>query len=469
MKINTLTMRLEKKPAIYKQLFEFIKGNIIEGRFLPGDSLPSSRNLACDMSISRTSVLNAYNALIAEGFIVSQQGSGYRVNARPGGTPAGAAHAPAVARSHRQRYLPFSPWPVDTSFFPAHKWAKIIAKVARTTPLSLVNTSQYDQFGNRQLREVLCHYLYEKKGIICTPQQVIVTTGSMESLEMCLNAVTAAGQMVSIEDPFYPSLRRYLLKNNRLVHYMAVDEQGARCDTIPGNSRLAIITPGNQFPLGVTMSTPRKRAFAEWAERNHAWIIEDDYDTDFNQQPQPALAAEDKYRRTIYLGNFSKLITSDLRIGFIVLPEGLVPSFQRMEYALKTSYLPQLILAEFIRSGDFYRHLLKARSIYSEKRAFFISLLERELAAYGRVFRDPAGSLVVFELAPERVDTDIARRAEEQGLSLRALSPLCQDVRRNGLVLGFIYFNREVLRIAVRELKSILAGSAKDDLPGVAQ
>ena len=98
-----------------------------------------------------------------------------------------------------------------------------------------------------------------------------------------------------------------------------------------------------------------------------------------------------------------------------------------------------------------------------------ISLLERELAAYGRVFRDPAGSLVVFELAPERVDTDIARRAEEQGLSLRALSPLCQDVRRNGLVLGFIYFNREVLRIAVRELKSILAGSAKDDLPGVAQ
>jgi len=456
MKINTLTLSLESKPAIYKQLFEYIKNSIESGRFSPGDTLPSSRNLAADMSISRTSVLNAYNALIAEGLIFSQRGAGYRVMERPHKLSLAIPKETHAVNRNRQRYLPFSPVPIDTSFFPTHKWAKIIAKIARTTPLSLVNTSDYDRQGNRELREILCQYLYENKGISCTSAQIMITTGSMESLEVCINAITTPGQMISIEDPYYPALRNYLLKNNRLVDYMPIDKQGASCDEIANNSRVAIITSGNQFPLGIAMSKERKKAFSAWAVNNNTWVIEDDYDSDFNHKQEPALAALDKHHRTLYLGNFSKLITSDLRIGFVVIPESLLPHIQRMDYALKTSYLPQLILSEFIRTGDFYRNLLKARSVYAEKRDFFITLLQRELAACGQVFLNPVGSLVVFELSPELVDVEIVELAKAHGLSLRALSPLCHYSHRNGLVMGYIFFNREVLRKAVRQLKNVI-------------
>ncbi|MEM0653161.1 PLP-dependent aminotransferase family protein [Klebsiella huaxiensis] len=456
MKIDTLTLSLENDSAIYKQLFEYIKNSINLGHFSPGDILPSSRNLAADMSISRTSVLNAYNALLAEGLIVGQQGAGYRISGYNQETSSADSKGAGGVNDDKQRYLPFNPVPIDTSFFPAHKWAKIIAKIARTMPLSLVNTNDYDWQGNRELREVLCQYLYEKKGISCTSAQIMITSGSMESLEICINAITAPGQMVSIEDPYYPGLRNYLLNNNRLVDYMQVDEQGACCDEIANNSRVAIITSGNQFPLGIAMSKERKKAFSAWAVNSNTWVIEDDYDSDFNPKQEPTLAALDKNRRTLYLGNFSKLITSDLRIGFVVIPELLLPHIQQMEYALKTSYLPQLVLKEFVRTGDFYRNLLKAKKIYAGKRDFFITLLQRELTASGQVFLNPVGSLVVFELSPELVDVEIVELAKVQGLSLRALSPLCHYSRRNGLVMGYIYFNREVLRKAVRQLKNVI-------------
>lgn len=456
MKINTLTFSLKSQPEIYRQLFEYIKNGVDSGRFLPGDVLPSSRNLAADLSISRTSVLNAYNALIAEGIIISKRGAGYLVNERAYNTLSeGRKEAIAAVEGH-QRYLPFSSEPIDTSFFPTHKWAKIIARVARTMPLSLVNTNQYDRQGSREFRQTLSQYLYEKKGINCTAEQILITTGTTESLEICINAITVPGQMLSIEDPFYPGLRDYLLKVNRLVDYMPIDRQGACCKELAANSRVAIITAGNQFPLGIAMSMARKQAFSAWAAENKTWVIEDDYDADFNPKREPALAAIDKHQRTLYLGNFSKLITSDLRIGFIVLPESLLPRIQKMDYALKTSYLPQLILSEFIRSGDFYRNLLKARGIYAEKRSFFTALLQRELSSYGQVYLEPVGSLVVFELIPEVHDVDIVELALENHLSLRALSVLCRNTPRNGLILGFIYFNREVLKRAVRQLKNII-------------
>lgn len=456
MKIDTLTLSLESEPAIYKQLFEYIKNSIDSGRFSPGDTLPSSRNLAADMSISRTSVLNAYNALLAEGLITGQQGVGYRISGYNQETSSADSKGAGSVKNNNQRYLPFNPVPIDTSFFPAHKWAKIITKIARTMPLASVNTNDYDWRGNRELREILCQYLYEKKGISCTSAQIMITSGSMESLEVCINVMTTSGQMVSIEDPYYPGLRNYLLNNNRFVDYMPVDEQGACCDEIANNSRVAIITSGNQFPLGIAMSKERKKAFSAWAVNSNTWVIEDDYDSDFNLKPESTLAALDKNRRTFYLGNFSKLISSELRIGFVVMPEVLIPRFQQMEYMLKTSYFPQLLLKEFVRSGDFYRNLLKARKVYAGKRDFFITLLQRELAASGQVFLNPVGSLVVFELFPELVDVEIVELAKAHGLSLRALSSLCHYSRRNGLVMGYIFFNREVLRKAVRQLKNVI-------------
>lgn len=459
MKIQTLTLTLEEKSSIYKQLFDYIKENIITGRFSPGDTLPSSRNLAHDLSISRNSVLNAYNALIAEGYVISYQGAGYRINERPVEQPEDPRRESLISQPNQMRYVPFNPEPIDTSFFPAHKWAKIMSRIARTASLSLVNTSLYDNQGSRELRDVLREYLYEKKGIVCKAEQIAITTGSMESLEVCVNAITKPGHMVGIEDPCYPSLRHYLIQNHRQIFPVPVDREGACCDDIPEECHVVIVTPGNQFPLGTTMSVERKHALSEWANQRKAWLIEDDYDSDFNfnHQKSAALTAVDSHKRTFYLGNFSKLITTDLRIGFVVIPEELLPEINKLDYTFKVSYLPQLILAEFIRTGDFYRNLLKARSVYSDKRDFFISLLQHELSSYGHVYGDPAGSLIVFELLPEIDDCSIMIMAQDKLLSLRALSQLCHNERRNGLVMGYLYFNRDVLRKAVHTLKGILA------------
>lgn len=458
MKIETFALVPGKETAIYKQLFDFIRENIIAGHFLPGDTLPSSRRLAVDMSISRTSVLNAYTALIAEGYIISRKGAGYTINTHP------AAHLPearkeeATVAINHSRYAPFSAEPIDNSLFPVSRWAKIMSKIARTASLSLVNTSQYDEFGNRDLREILCEYLYESKGISCSAGQIIITTGSMESLEICINALTVPGQMLSLEDPCYPLLRSYTDSQRRFIHAMPVDESGARCDTIPASSRVAIITPGNQFPLGMTMPTQRKREFVQWAYNNQTWIIEDDYDGDFyfNNKKAPALAALDTHHRTIYLGSFSKLISSEFRIAFIVVPVALLPRVSKLNYTQKASYLPQLVLSEFIRSGDFYRYLLKARNSYAEKRHFLIALLNKTLFPYGKTYGDPAGSLVVFTFSLEIDDVKVESLAKEQGLSLRALSQFFCHEKRSGLVMGYLLFNRDTLKKAVHLLKKVL-------------
>lgn len=469
MKIETFALVPGKETAIYKQLFDFIKENIIAGHFLPGDTLPSSRRLAVDMSISRTSVLNAYTALIAEGYISSRKGAGYTVNSLPAAHPPEARKEEVPVAINHSGYAPFSAEPIDTSLFPLSRWAKILSKIARTASLSMVNTSQYDVFGNRDFREILCEYLYESKGISCRAGQIIITAGSMESLEICINALTVPGQMLSLEDPCYPLLRSYTDSQHRFIHAMPVDESGARCDTIPANSRMAIITPGNQFPLGVTMPTERKLEFVQWAHNNQTWVVEDDYDGDFyfNNRKTPTLAALDTHDRTIYLGNFSKLITSEFRIAFIVVPVALLPRISKLNYTQKVSYLPQVVLSEFIRTGDFYRYLLKARNSYAEKRLFLITLLNKILFPYGKTYGDPAGSLVVFIFSVEIDDVKIVSRAKEQGLSLRALSQFfCHD-QRSGLVMGYLFFNRDTLKTAVHLLKKVLEEYCQgDNIPG---
>ncbi|WP_434642588.1 PLP-dependent aminotransferase family protein [Klebsiella sp. I138] len=459
MRIDTLTVIFNQQSALYKQLFTFIKNSILTGRFLPGDVLPASRRLAADMGISRTSVLNAYNSLLAEGYITSIRGSGYRINHLPVPQAEKTVDDKSLPQRLTERYLPFSPEPIDTSFFPSHKWSKIITRLSREKPESLLYTDVYEKFGNRDLREAICSYLYEKKGLNCTSEQIVITSGSMESLELCVNILTEAGEMLSIEDPCFPPMYTFLARNTRVLNAMSVDHEGACHDNLPQESKAVIITSGCQFPFGIIMSIERKMAFIQWANSRKGWIIEDDYDSDFNAEGsrEPTLFTLDQNKRTLYLGSFSRLITSELRVGYIVLPEHLLERFKQAEYEFKVSYLPQVILAEFIKTGEFYRNLLTARKIYTEKKAFFATLLREQLSDYGYPFRSEAGSFVVFMLDPAYSDSQFAVFAKSKGLDLMPLSPMCHEVNQNGFLLGFIYFNREVLKKAVSLMKHCLA------------
>lgn len=457
MKINTLTVKFDDGMPIYKQLFDFIKSCIMGGRFSPGDILPPTRSLASDMGISRTSILNAYNALVAEGYINSIRGSGYIVNALPSVYDK-QSQKKKINKNHSIRYMPFNPEPIDTTFFPSHKWAKTISKIGREKSLSLLYTSQYDKFGYWELREMICNYVHEKKGILCRPEQVIITSGSMESLEVCVNILTRPGQTLSIEDPNFPPMHSYLLNHNRKLNYMQVDSEGAICEDIANESKVVIITSGSQFPLGIPMGHDRKNEFINWAHNSDGWIIEDDYDSDFNADPKSSVAIfhMDKNGRTFYLSSFSRLITSELKLGFIVLPEHSIQLFKDNDYSFKTSYLPQLILAEFIKTGDFYKNLVKAKKIYADKRKFFTDLLNEQLSAFGHPFKEGGGSFVAFILDPRLSDLDVAEYSKGRNLDLMPLSPMCQEVIRNGFLMGFIHFNREALKKSVILLKNTI-------------
>lgn len=460
MRIDEIDISLNKREKIYKQLFNFIKGEIISGNYSPGDILPSSRKLAADMKISRTSVFSAYNSLIAEGYVTSLVGSGYRINALPTAiTSKKKDVAGSEVEVQSKRYVPFNPEPVDLTFFPSYKWSKITSKIGREKTLSIFSSNQYDKSGIMELREAICTYLHEIKGIESITEQIVITSGTMESIEICVNFLTKSGDTLGIEDPCYPPMLDFLSKSLRKLDFMHIDREGACSDTLSSDCRAAIITPDCQFPLGVTMSHQRRIEFIKWASENERWIIEDNYDSDFNSNYnlEKSLFSLDQGKKTIYLGSFSRLITSELRVGYIVLPMSLLNIFLESDFVPKVSAFPQIILSEFMKSGEFYRNLVKVRKMCLEKKQYTITLLNEHLFMYGHPYNSHAGSFVVFLLKPLISDKMFVLFAKDRGLDLKALSPMSHDSGYNGLLMGFIYFNREVLKKSVALLKDTLA------------
>ncbi|HGL4102645.1 TPA: PLP-dependent aminotransferase family protein [Klebsiella michiganensis] len=460
MKINTFTIVFVPGEKIYRQLYKHIKSGIDSGRYSSGDKLPSTRHLATELGISRTSVLNAYNELIATGYLISQKGSGYEVNSVINTDIINTEKSKKIRLKYKkEKYTPFNTESMDMSFFPAYKMAKIISKVGRKKPLSLIYTDQYDKFGSQDLRNEICNYVYEKKGINCSLEQVIITSGSLESFEMCINILTEPGQTVSLEAPCFSTHIYYLKNNGRNVRFLQVDREGACCNDISTGTKFVFITPECQYPFGMIMSNERKNDFIQWASDNCGWIIEDDFDSNsvVNNRHEPTIFSYDKNHRTLYFGNFSQVIERALNIGYIILPKELISFFRKTEYVPKVSYLPQLIMAEFIKSGDFYRNLLKARKICSEKRHAFVNMLKKYLSVYGNTIENNAGSVVVFILNAKISDATIASSARLKGVNIKILSSIFHDIPLNGFIFGFIHFNKDELKKSVIILRDICA------------
>lgn len=466
MKISTLTVVFDHGDIIYNKLYEHIKKEILSGKFVVGDKLPSSRRLAKDLEISRTSVLNAYNKLGEEGFLTSQVGSGYKViyEDKHNLLQRGKNVSPGY-NYLKNTYKPFNIEPMDMTFFPKDKMSKIISRIGKEKPLSLIYSGQFDKLGSVELRHEICKYMYEKKGVNCTIEQVVITSGSQEAFEICIKLITEPGNIVSLEDPCFPMHSDYLINNLREVDYLQIDEQGVCCYGININSKVVFITPECQFPLGIIMSRKRKLEFIQWATKNEAWIIENDYDSNSNigDIREPTVFSLDENHRTLYSGNFSRVIEKSLGIGYVILPEYLINKFNGSEYITKTSYFPQIVLAEFMRTGEFYRNLLKARKICGEKRNFFFKLLHDYISLYGYICECQAGSAVTFILNPLISDIKISTDAQDKGIEIQPLSTLCHKNVLNGLLLGFVYFTRDSLKKSVIQLRDILASNCQEN------
>ncbi len=469
-----------------QQVYLRLRHAIEQGTFAPGSKLPPSREHAQALGVARNTVLWALERLRAEGYVVARVGDGSYVapdlaTLHPTTARRKAALQPATGLSQRGRQIadtalrwrpPVSavaPYRIGTPSvqdFPFALWSRI----ARQVPLGLQQrTAQYGSpAGHPPLREAIAQWLLVSRGIRCEPQQVVVTSGSQQAIDLVARLLLDAGDEVMVEDPGYLGIRACLLSHGVVARPVDLDAQGlaiAEGAARWPQARMAVVTPTHQFPLGVHMGLPRRLELLEWARRTQAWIVEDDYDGEFQYGAHriPALCSLPHSERVLYVGTFSKTLHPGLRLGFIVLPHGLVEAFASAR-SLTDRHSPgasQEVLARFITEGHLLRHLRRMRELYQERQAVLVDSLRK--ASGGRLAPEPVdhGMHLALEAPPAVDDTALSHRAGEAGVHLAPLSLYTLASRRRGWLFGYAGFNERQLRQAARLLAPCLAGASR--------
>jgi GntR family transcriptional regulator/MocR family aminotransferase len=354
------------QPA-FQQVCDNIRLNITTGALKAGNKLLSTRLLAEELGISRTTVVNAYEQLVAEGYIVSRKGSGFIV-CDVGET----IHQPVPSKSESIENIqdkPCAPGSPDSRMFPHRQWSRHLGRVARSNPQAMVDSKHV--FGDIELRSAVAGYLLDWRGVEVSPRKIVITAGSQDGIELCLRAINRGNESIGLEDPGYLPLRNIARTHHNKTRWLRIDNHGicipiSKIDEQP--PAIAVLTPSYQYPLGGVMPIGRRREFLYWASENKSWIIEDDYDSEFRYagSPIPALSSLDNMQRTLYIGSFSKIFSSGLRLGFVAIPKSQITDFEDTlrSFGNRASLIPQRALATFIQEGEFYRHLRRVRRIY---------------------------------------------------------------------------------------------------------
>lgn len=447
------------KTPVFEQICAAIRERAISGDLTAGARLPPTRVFATELGVSRSTVVTAYEQLVAEGYLSSVQGSGYSVCSL--GEVELAGHTEyrraKVDEKPQGGPVPFEASQPDMRLFPHRQWSKAVSRVCRANPQAMLVGGS--NFGNSELREAIAKHVSEWRGIDASPHQIIVTAGSTDALEICLRSLLNKGDKIGLENPGYLPMRALAEAQGLVARFLDVDENGAKLPDKNTSLRLTVLTPSHQYPLGGAMSPSRRLEFLAWAEKHDTWIIEDDYDSEFRYagRPIPAMAGFDRLNRAVYIGSFSKIFSNSLRLGYVIVPEVLIERFRSTmrRFGLRASYMPQQALAEFMTSGEFYRHLRRVRRIYHERRKFLLERLGRDFAEFGHFVDHQAGMQVVLHLNKGIADKEISVRASELGITAQPLSGFSAgNSGHNGLILGFCGYSEEEMEPAIGTLKS---------------
>ena len=474
---------------LYRQLYERLRGSILSGQLEAGTRLPSTRVLAGSLGVSRTTTALAYELLLLEGYIESRVGDGTRVaylqpeqlfqgsrNAHVQDAPATSGTSP-TAFARRGQLLVDMPYPEefygeqasrgtslflvgqpDVSFFPCETWARLVARHAR---YSLQAVSFYQKVqGYLPLRQAIATHIGMTRGVHCSPEQLILTTGAQGALDLVARVLLDPGDAAWIEDPGYSGARGALLAAGAKLVAVPVDEEGLDVEAgrrLSQEARLAIVTPSHQFPTGVTMSLSRRLALLEWSREADAWIVEDDYDSEyrFSGRPLEALHGLDRAGRVLYIGTFSKVLFPSLRLGYVVAPPELLRGLFAAHrlIAVHVPLLEQMALADFMAEGYFARHIRRMRQLYRERRDALVDALTHQPGMRLDVTVPEAGMHLVVWLPAGMSAQAVAHRAAACGLHMLPVSQFSQrPLQRDGLVLGFASASPQELRAGVQRL-----------------
>jgi GntR family transcriptional regulator/MocR family aminotransferase len=468
---------------LHKQIYDGYRSVILARKLRAGQQVPSSRALADELNISRIPVLNAYGQLLAEGYFESRAGSGtfvssslpeqmtsVQVRQKADGTT-GSSARPVSERSLtvpvRDQTRPYGPGAFSVGqlafdHFPFGVWSNLIGRYTRRLTSAALNYS--DAMGHLEFRRAISTYLRTARGVECDASQIMVVGGSQQALEISARVLLDPGCPVWIEEPGYFLLRHALvLAGCRLVP-VPVDGEGL--DVAAGirlcrRARAAFVIPSHQFPLGVTMSASRRLQLLNWAETSGAWVIEDDYDSEYRYESMPiaSLQGLDRHSRVIYIGTFSKTLFPALRLGYLVIPPDLVDRFRTVRTIMDICppHLYQAVLADFIEEGHFARHIRKTRLLYSERRSALVEAIRSEFGDALEIVGADAGMHLTILLPDGTCDVQIAARAAEEKLWLWPLSAAyAGQARRQGFILGFGNTEAKDALPAVKKMKRLI-------------
>ncbi|WP_013590556.1 PLP-dependent aminotransferase family protein [Paraburkholderia phenoliruptrix] len=467
--MTTLSVRLDRsgRTSLSAQIYGSLRDAIQSGQLAAGARLPSWSDLAAQLGVSRGTVRAAYERLIDEQFAIGLGAAGTRVAARPVPATAGwspeAPPLPDLFYDFSSAPLAFQMGVPSQDAFPFKLWSRIQARAARRAAAAPVGYP--DPRGEPDLRREIAAYLGVSRGLRCSPSQVFVTAGFSGALNLTIRALRVEGRQAWLEDPGFPLTRTALGLAGMTVAAVPVDPEGIDIDAgtrIAPEAALAVVTPGQQAPLGMTMSLARRISLLSWAKRHDAWIVEDDYlgELQLKGRATPALASLDRDGRVLHIGTFSKTISPALRLGFIVVPPDMTRRFGDVAACLAPAPAAsvQHAVTEFMHEGHYLRHLRRMKRLYAARQAALVRCLQDQATDSLKV-QAAAGMTVVAALAPTVSDVDIALRARAFGLAPVPLSPwYMEDPRRQGLLLGVTNLDETTLAANCSRLQELVRG-----------
>jgi GntR family transcriptional regulator / MocR family aminotransferase len=473
---------------LWRWLYSEVRTAIIEARLRPGNRIPSTRSLAAQYQVSRGTVVTAFKQLQSEGYIEGRISSGTFVASRllveaddkemkRARLP--REHGQAKLATHTQKTLQnisvlpgtrhlgkaFRAYEPALDLFPVELWARTASRVLRSAPRSLYG--QGGAGGYQPLKRAICEYLGPARGVRCTPEQIVITSGAQQALDLLARVLLDPDDKVWMEDPGYTGAFHAFRAAGASIVPVPVDADGVDVSVgreLAPHAKLAYITPANQFPLGVAMSADRRVNLLTWARQAGAWLIEDDYDAEYRYAGRPvaSLQSIDRSGTVIYVGTFTKMLFNALRIGFMVLPPRLVSAFEAARSIVDRHppTLDQAILAEFITEGHFGHHVRKMRHVYAQRKSILAEVCARYAGDLLTLSPTETGIRTIAWLPATYSDVEVANRANASGLEVMALSSF--SIRKNtapGLILGFAGCDARELRRGAIVLSRILADS----------
>ncbi len=458
------------KTSLHRQVYNTLRGAILSGALPHGTKLPATRALASAHGISRNTVLAAFEDLIAEGFLESKIGAGtfiahtstpkQQIAAQELSQRGTELSRIAVSIPRENRIAAFRHGIPDFNLFPWAIWTRLYSQAARNKP----NLGYADPQGEPALRSAIAAHVAATRAVHCQAEQIIITSGSQQAICLAAQLLLEPNDLVWFENPGYLGARAALLAANAKIEAIPVDENGLDVSAgqqIAPKARLAYVTPSHQYPTGVTMSHTRRLELLNWANKTNAWILEDDYDSEYryDHRPLESLQSLDSHGRVIYIGTFSKVLFPALRLGYMIVPSNLsaASAAARAIQDRGSSTLEQQTLTAFMQQHHFARHIRRTQKHYLERREVLRHNLEKHIPSL-ELQGFEAGMHLCAWLTDGQDDRRISRIVSEHGLEVMPISAYSQTpLERGGFLLGYAAVPPKALEEAVRVLAKIIS------------